>query len=135
MNAAISTMNGNCRTGEARLANSSTSEAAGLGIREGRLEVCVNNAWGAVCSDDRFGVAEAYVACNQVGGYQRESGEEIAVLEGSGVVFLFELNCDGDEESLLQCQSFHTDNFECASGQDVAIRCTGNFFPFVHTYV
>ena len=32
----------------------------------GRLEVFINNQWGTVC-DDSFGIAEATVACHQLG--------------------------------------------------------------------
>ena len=35
---------------------------------EGRLEVCVNSAWGTVCSDG-FGASDAAVACQSLGGY------------------------------------------------------------------
>ena len=35
---------------------------------QGRLEVCVNSAWGTVCSD-AFGASDAAVACEAIGGY------------------------------------------------------------------
>jgi hypothetical protein len=33
------------------------------GVMEGRLEICINEAWGSVCID-HFGAAEAAVVCN-----------------------------------------------------------------------
>ena len=33
------------------------------GVMEGRLEVCINEAWGSVCVD-HFGSAETNVVCN-----------------------------------------------------------------------
>ena len=33
---------------------------------EGRLEVCINSAWGTVC-DDLFGSHDAATACHQLG--------------------------------------------------------------------
>ena len=35
---------------------------------EGRLEICINNAWGSVC-DDQFDDEDADVVCIQLGGY------------------------------------------------------------------
>ena len=48
-----------CVQGDIRLVGGSTA-------REGRVEVCNNNAWGTVC-DDAFGTNDARVACRQLG--------------------------------------------------------------------
>lgn len=48
-----------CVQGGIRLVGGSTA-------REGRVEVCNNNAWGTVC-DDQFGTNDARVACRQLG--------------------------------------------------------------------
>lgn len=34
-----------------------------IGVVEGRLEICINEAWGSVCID-HFGLAEASIVCN-----------------------------------------------------------------------
>ena len=50
-----------CNDGDVRLVGGST-------FNQGRLEVCINNAWGSVC--DSVGVFtrdEAKVACRQLG--------------------------------------------------------------------
>lgn len=57
----------NCNEGAVRLAN-------GTMAREGRLEVCVNGVWGAVCSSG-FRRSAAYVACKQAG-YNDSDGKE-----------------------------------------------------------
>lgn len=56
----------NCTTGEIRLVGSNDGN-------EGRLEVCINSAWGTVCSD-RFDSIDAAVVCEAMGGF-RGSGE------------------------------------------------------------
>ena len=38
---------------------------------DGRLEICINNAWGTVCNN-LFRVRDAQVACNQLIGFERE---------------------------------------------------------------
>ena len=58
--------NGICTTGKTRL--QMTSENVTRNSLEGRLEVCVNNAWGTVC-DSRFGSEDAAVACSGLSGF------------------------------------------------------------------
>ena len=59
-------MYSNCSDGELRLVGATTSN-------QGRLEVCVNKAWGSVCdSEGVFTTDEAKVACRQLGILQVE---------------------------------------------------------------
>ena len=67
---ALSTPDGGCVDGTVRLNGSE-----GEGVREGRVEVCVNRAWGTVCDElftqgDAQGDAE--VVCGTLGGFYRE---------------------------------------------------------------
>ena len=48
-----------CSQGDIRL-------VGGANSRQGRIEVCNNDAWGTVC-DDSFGAEEARIACIQLG--------------------------------------------------------------------
>lgn len=48
----------NCADGDVRL-------VGGVNSTLGRLEVCINRAWGAVCNR-RFGTNEALVICQQL---------------------------------------------------------------------
>ena len=65
----------NCSDGELRL-------VGGIDVNEGRLEVCLNNAWGSVCSK-QFTKEEATVACYQLDPLY-EPGTLSAVSIGSG---------------------------------------------------
>ena len=54
-----STVFRNCTDGDVRLVNSSSPV-------EGRVEVCINNAWGSVCNN-HFSSEDATVVCRQLG--------------------------------------------------------------------
>ena len=66
---AISTPTGNCSDGELKLVGSSDDTQAKT--REGRVEICINNAWGTIC-DTLFGRKEAEVVCGQLEGFQMD---------------------------------------------------------------
>jgi len=54
----VFTVAGNCTDGEVRLVGGNNRSL-------GRVEVCINNAWGTVCNA-RFGTNEARVICRQL---------------------------------------------------------------------
>lgn len=49
----------NCTTGNTRLVD-------GANNLEGRVEICINNAWGTIC-DSTFSEDEAVIICNSLG--------------------------------------------------------------------
>ena len=59
----LQTSQANCSDGAVRL-------VGGASESEGRVELCLNSAWGTVC-DDYWNREEASVICHQLG-YQRE---------------------------------------------------------------
>uniref|UniRef100_A0A668AP36 SRCR domain-containing protein n=1 Tax=Myripristis murdjan TaxID=586833 RepID=A0A668AP36_9TELE len=84
------------KEGEVRLAGSKTSS-------EGRVEIYHDGTWGTVC-DDGWDLAEAQVVCRQL----RFLGAKSAVNggtygEGSGPIWLDEVNCNGTESDLSTC--------------------------------
>ena len=51
----------NCTNGDVRL-------VGGVSQYQGRVEVCLNRAWGTVCAYSTWGSMEAKIICNQIGG-------------------------------------------------------------------
>ena len=63
-----STEFGDCQTGEVRLA-ADYSDNSTETSRQGTIQICVNNAWGTVCSDNLFDTTDAGVFCDQLEGF------------------------------------------------------------------
>ena len=114
---------GECGTGDMRLSDSSKDLTQNTST--GTLQICINNAWGAVCHDNFFGVADAQVACQQAGGYERYVVGEVGAAVINGLVFLSELDCMGDEETLLSCTSYSSLGSECVTNEAPVITCRG----------
>lgn len=75
----------------------------------GRLEVCFAGCWGTVCSHS-FSRKDAAVACHQlglpaVGARMFHSNNGLI-----GPIWLYDLNCTGNELSLFDCPHYHNDN-------------------------
>ena len=65
-----------CVNGDIRLMNGTEPS-----MREGRVEICYNNAYGTVC-DDRWDTVDASVVCRQLG-LNRSEGNNILFLQRS----------------------------------------------------
>ena len=97
----------------------------------GFLEVYYNNSWGSVC-DDSFGAPDIQVACRQLG-FSERGGSMISgsaektsygLVNTAERIFLDNLNCRGDELSLLDCpRSNDIGQHNCGHSEDVALIC------------
>ena len=66
----VSTEAAECESGVVRLAN--FTDDPDEATRQGTLQICINSAWGTVCSDAPFDKKDAEVFCEQLEGFQRE---------------------------------------------------------------
>ncbi len=68
---------------------------------EGRVQVYLNDNWGEICAD-HFGVTDARVVCKQLGhdGGKLDSGNHGI---GNDGIVIGNVNCNGDETSILDC--------------------------------
>ena len=122
--------------GEFRLVNGSVPN-------EGRLEICHNLVWGTIC-DDYWTTDDATVACREHLGYpagamsggvifhpNHNGGVPYFGAAASSVpIWLDDLLCDGNEESLLDCEvargGLASENWglhNCRHFEDVGLRC------------
>ena len=70
----IETKDGDCIHGSVRLVGEDIDDDE-VRAREGRVEVCINRAWGTVC-DELFQREDAEVVCEQLNGFDREGNRE-----------------------------------------------------------
>lgn len=89
----------------------------------GRVEVCFNGIWGTVC-DDKWDNNDANVACRQLGFSSASSAPQSATYgQGSGPIWMDNLNCQGGEASLLDCPHHGLGRHNCNHGEDASVVC------------
>ena len=90
------------------------------------MEVYFNGQWGTVC-DDGWDLNDAEVVCTELG-----YGPVTAVRhntysgQGSGQIWLDEVNCVGTEVTIANCSHGGWGNHDCEHYEDVGIRCAGS---------
>ena len=123
------TMEADCSDGDLQLVDGSNP-------LEGRVEICVNRAWGSIC-DSGFGKEEAEVICTQLASQMKyrilqnmsQPLSGAAFGEGRGPIFLEQLDCHGDESVLIGeagCSALSPLGFHlCTHHQDAGVICKG----------
>ena len=95
---------------------------------EGRVEVHHNGVWGTVC-DDGWDLNDAQVICNELGlGKALTAAHNAAYGEGSGQIWLDDVNCVGTEWTIRNCSHSGWGYHNCYHNEDASVQCTaGNF--------
>ncbi|XP_061875895.1 scavenger receptor cysteine-rich type 1 protein M130-like [Colius striatus] len=89
----------------------------------GRVELWHRGSWGTVC-DDTWDVRDAEVACRQLGcGPAVAALPEAAFGEGTGPIWLEQVECRGTEAALQHCWAWPGDRGLCRHKEDAAVRC------------
>jgi len=87
------------------------------------VEVYWNGQWGTVC-DDFWGIDDANVVCNQLGFLGALAAVPRAQFgAGGGPIILDDVQCIGNETSLLDCPSRAVGTHNCAHSEDAGVRC------------
>ena len=96
----------------------------GIDRCSGRVEVQNDGQWGTVC-DDSWDIRDAQVACRAM-----DCGTPLLIKPaayygpGRGNVWLDDLECFGNETSLMQCKHKPFGRSHCNHMQDAAVQCS-----------
>ena len=99
----------------------------GSNYRNGRIEIFIepNNTWGTVCSDG-WDDQDAQVVCRQLG-LGTNGGTVLLGFSPSTPllvpIWLNNVNCNGSESRLIECQHKGLGNHNCDHDKDVFITC------------
>ena len=90
----------------------------------GRLEILYHEQWGTICDDD-WNLNDAKVACRQLGYHyaiRALSGQEVP--DGVGLIWLDNVGCSGNEDSLSSCYHRGWGKHNCEHRDDAGIECS-----------
>uniref|UniRef100_A0A4W6EEV0 SRCR domain-containing protein n=1 Tax=Lates calcarifer TaxID=8187 RepID=A0A4W6EEV0_LATCA len=103
---------------EVRLVNSDSNCS-------GRVEIFHSGQWGTVC-DDRWGLSDAQVVCQQLDCGRAVSATQSAHFgEGSGPIWLDDVQCLGNESSITDCVHQGLGSHNCGHHEDAGVICEG----------
>lgn len=91
----------------------------------GRVEIRHNDQWGTVC-DDQWDIRDAQVLCRAMDCGSALTAKSNAYFgEGQGDIWLDDVECLGNETSLLHCKHANLGESNCGHGEDAGVECSG----------
>ena len=103
---------------------------SGVDNSSGRVEIYHEDTWGTICNDE-WDIKDASVACRQLG-FEGAYAIGGADLFGPGFdqIWLDNVNCMGEEESLSNCSHLGWGEHNCNHAEDAGVFCTTSELPY-----
>jgi deleted-in-malignant-brain-tumors protein 1 len=97
----------------------------------GRVEVFYNGQWGTIC-DNGWDIDNAKVVCRQLRykyAIRALGGSDVP--DGTGKIWLDDVDCGGTEQKLASCAHTAWGNNNCHHAEDAGVECLseGNIGP------
>ena len=92
---------------------------------DGRVEILRFGQWGTIC-DDHWDITDARVVCKELGfmgAIEATNGSYYG--NGTGPIWLSEVNCEGTEKAIDDCQHPPFGKHNCDHSKDVGVICDG----------
>ena len=84
--------------------------------------------WGTVC-DDGWDLNDAQVVCSELGLSAATAAPHNAFYgQGSGQIWLNNLNCIGTEETIAHCSHSEWASYDCSHEEDASVNCTAGTY-------
>lgn len=99
----------------------------------GRVEVLRHKEWGTVC-DYGWDFRAADVVCLELGcGLAENVHNGLRFRKASGPIWLHQVQCSGQEISLLHCSVVLNSNLHCTHENDASVKCSGTLLTPILT--
>ncbi|CAJ1078187.1 scavenger receptor cysteine-rich type 1 protein M130-like [Xyrichtys novacula] len=90
----------------------------------GRVEIYHRDSWGTVC-DDQWSIVSAEVVCRELDcGTVLEAKKNAFFGEGKNEIWLDDVQCTGQEASILKCSHRPIGENNCGHGEDAGVICS-----------
>ena len=88
------------------------------------MEIYYKDTWGTVC-DDHWDKNDSRVVCRQLGYSSAVSvPHRVQFGEGSGKIWLDDVHCQGNENSIVNCRHRPWGEHDCGHHEDVSVICS-----------
>ena len=99
---------------------------------EGRVEIFHNGNWGTVC-DDKWDINDAQVVCREHRyGVALSAPPGAHFGSGHGQIWLDDVQCQGNEISIVDCQHAGWGIENCGHSEDASVICSSKYH---HKYI